>query len=163
MLLIAHRGLVNGPNAKLENTPHAIESARSLGYDVEIDVRYINNEWWLGHDSHQYQVTWEWLQDVDRKDYLDQHHAWIHAKNIDALYELMKRHWQGHVFWHQNDDVVVTTTKFLWTYPGKQLTSLSICVMPEWNMPTLDKLQMLNCYGICSDFVETIRHKLINI
>lgn len=162
MLIIAHRGLLDGPDSTLENTPESFQHCRELGYDVEIDLRYINNEWWLGHDDAQYRVSYEFLQDIDRRNYLDQHHAWIHAKNIDALYELKRRHWEGHVFWHQNDDVVITTSGYLWTYPGKQLTPLSICVMPECT-DQLNHLEHLKCFGVCSDYVNVIAKKLVNI
>lgn len=155
MLLIAHRGLLDGPNKDLENHPSSFQLCRELGYDVEIDLRFVNGEWWLGHDEAQYKVNYEFLQNIDKRGYLDQHHAWIHTKNIDALYELMRRHWEGHVFWHQNDDVVVTTTGYLWTYPGKQLTPLSICVMPEWT-DQLSSIKTANCFGVCSDYVKVI-------
>ena len=54
---------------------------------------------------------------------------WCHAKNIEAL-NLMLR--EGiHCFWHQEDDVTLTSKGYKWTYPGKQLTENSICVKPE--------------------------------
>ena len=55
----------------------------------------------------------------------------------------------GHVFWHQEDDVTLTSRGFLWTYPGKYLTPHSICVMPERaNYETID------CAGVCTDFIK---------
>jgi hypothetical protein len=36
-----------------------------------------------------------------------------------------------HCFWHSGDDVVLTSRGYLWTYPGKELTKKSICVVPE--------------------------------
>ena len=37
MLLISHRGNINGIN-KMENNPNYLDKAMSLGYNVEIDV-----------------------------------------------------------------------------------------------------------------------------
>ena len=43
MKLIAHRGNINGPNPEMENNPEYILNTLSLGYDCEIDVHLINN------------------------------------------------------------------------------------------------------------------------
>ena len=79
MKLIAHRGLVNGPDSNLENLPGQILQALQAGYDCEIDVRYINNKWMLGHDNPDFEVPFEFLK---------QPGLWIHAKNLDALHVL---------------------------------------------------------------------------
>ena len=42
MKLIAHRGNVNGPNPDKENHTDYINEAIILGYDVEIDVWFVN-------------------------------------------------------------------------------------------------------------------------
>jgi hypothetical protein len=57
MKLIAHRGLVDGPNATTENHPDQIKTAWSLGFDCEIDLRVVDGKLWLGHDEPQYQIT----------------------------------------------------------------------------------------------------------
>ena len=44
MFLISHRGNINGINNKKENDPDYINRAIELGYDVEIDVRTKNNQ-----------------------------------------------------------------------------------------------------------------------
>ena len=72
---------------------------------------------------------------------------WCHAKNIAALEELTSL--GAHVFWHQEDDVTLTSRGFLWTYPGKDLTSKSICVMPE-----KAKYKTIECAGICTDYIK---------
>ena len=46
---IAHRGNINGPSTK-ENHPEQIIKCIQMGYDVEIDIRYINYNIYLGHD-----------------------------------------------------------------------------------------------------------------
>ena len=159
-LLIAHRGLVDGPDKTKENTVSAILSARNQGYDVEIDLWFTDNRWWLGHDGPQTKIEFEWLYNIDRKSYLDTHHAWIHAKSIQTLYQLQKNKWLGHTFFHEEDPVVLTSSRYIWTYPGQQLTPLSICVMPE-NTDALLRCRELDVYAFCSDYIHQIESALL--
>jgi glycerophosphoryl diester phosphodiesterase len=43
MKLIAHRGLTDGPNKDLENSPEQILKAIDQGFDCEIDLWIINS------------------------------------------------------------------------------------------------------------------------
>ena len=79
-------------------------------------------------------------------EFIQKKNLWFHAKNIEAFHELLKL--KVICLWHQNDDVTLTSNGFIWTYPGKQLTSNSICVLPE-----LHKIKKFNCAGICSDYI----------
>lgn len=146
MLLIAHRGLMDGPNKELENHPDQIRRAWEAGYDCEIDLWVKGKEFWLGHDEPQYQI------DVH---FLYQGPAWIHAKNLEALYYLTFT--ELDYFWHQNDDFVITSNGCIWTYPGKELTDCSIMVMPEWNNPDLTDFIIPECSGICTDYVNKVK------
>lgn len=147
-LLIAHRGLINGPSKELENRPDQILTAIDQGFDCEVDVRYIDGKWFLGHDNPDYEIPFEFLKKPE---------LWIHAKNLDALYMLGNTY--TNYFWHQGDDFTLTNFGWIWTYPGNPLTKNSVCVMPEWNDPEFKNLNT-NCYGICSDYVERIRYNL---
>jgi hypothetical protein len=146
MKLIAHRGLTEGPDAQLENRPQQIIQSLEQGYDCEIDVRYINGKWMLGHDNPDYEVDYE---------FLEQRGLWIHAKNLDALY-VLGADAKLNFFWHQEDDFTLTSQGYIWTYPDKLLTPNSIHVMPEWHDPKFENLNM-DCFGICSDYVKQIR------
>jgi hypothetical protein len=141
MILISHRGNINGKNPDKENDPMYITKALQSGYDVEIDVWYENGEWFLGHDKPTYRIGMDYLKD-DR--------IWCHAKNIEALNRMLKE--DIHCFWHQEDDVTLTSKGYMWTYPGKQLTNQSICVLPEKNNEIPKK-----ALGICSDFVVSYK------
>ena len=145
MKIIAHRGLVNGPDSNLENLPGRILLSLQAGYDCEIDVRYINGKWLLGHDNPDYEVPFE---------FLEQSGLWIHAKNLEALYQLSKTNLV--YFWHQEDDFTLTSNEFIWTYPGRILTDNSIMVLPEWNNPNLENLDY-NCYAICTDYADKLK------
>jgi hypothetical protein len=137
--LIAHRGNIAGRNPDLENTPAYLDAAVASGYEVEVDVWYIGGKYYLGHDGPQIETTLE---------YLDNDKFWCHCKNVPALAQLVKH--GAHCFFHQNDDVTLTSRGILWTFPKKQLMEGSVCVMPELGYAgNLDQ-----CAGICSDFVE---------
>ena len=137
MILISHRGNLNGKDIENENNPLYIDRALGKGYDVEIDVWYENGKWYLGHDKPQYEIEF---------DYLRNKKLWCHAKNIEALNLMLDD--DIHCFWHQEDDVTLTSCGFIWTYPGKKLTEKSICVLPEKNNEIPKK-----AFGICSDYV----------
>ena len=52
MKLLAHRGNTSGVNTSYENNPEYLKHAISLGWDIEIDARLIDNKMWLGHEYH---------------------------------------------------------------------------------------------------------------
>ncbi len=139
MILIAHRGNTHGPKPEYENYPQYVTEALKAGYDVEIDVWFTDNKFYLGHDNPQYEVPLIFLENEK---------LWCHAKNLGAL-EIM----QGlnvHYFWHQNDDITLTSKNFVWTFPNKSLIYNSICVLPElYNQEITSKAT-----GICSDYIS---------
>tara|TARA_A100001515_G_scaffold112360_1_gene93522 strand:- start:108 stop:545 length:438 start_codon:yes stop_codon:yes gene_type:complete len=143
MKLISHRGNVKGPSVENENRPDYVIEAWQQGYDVEVDVWLKSNKFFLGHDNPQYEVD---------EIFLGHPSLWCHAKNIDALYAMINL--GIHCFWHQSDDVALTSRGWLWTYPGKQLTKSSICLMPG---PESD-MDFSNCGGICSDWIHNYRN-----
>ena len=143
MILISHRGNIDGKVPEMENNPTYIYNALSAGFHVEIDVWYKGGEWYLGHDEPTYPTN---------LGYLKNDKLWCHAKNIEALNMMTSFH-EIHSFWHQEDDVTLTSRKFLWTYPGKQLTENSIAVLPELNNDNSLTMLPKKVLGICSDFI----------
>lgn len=142
MILISHRGNINGPIPEIENKPEYIDEAIKLGYDVEIDVWYKDDELWLGHDYPQYIVNRIWL-------YLHKKNLWVHCKNVDAINYFNKELKTFNYFWHQEDTLTLTSKNFIWVYPGKQPIKNSIAVMPEINNDNISQ-----CLGICSDYIQ---------
>lgn len=140
MVYIAHRGNVNGKNIKRENHPDYINEAISLGYDVEVDARYIDGDWWLGHDEPQYRI---------RTDFLFNPKLWIHCKNWLALNEFRKWH-STNYFWHENDDYTIIATGKVLVKPGKELIENSICCMPEMGYIG----DITKCYAIMTDNIK---------
>jgi hypothetical protein len=142
MILIAHRGNINGPMESWENEPTYIDLAISKGYDVEIDVWYKDGVLWLGHDKPQYGGDFKWF--IDRKTKL-----WVHCKNIEAINYFKNTQYDFNYFWHETDTVTLTSLKYIWAYPNKQPIENSIAVMPEIHDDDISK-----CIGICSDYIE---------
>ena len=56
MYLISHRGNINGIQKNKENEPHYINKAIESGFDVEVDVRFTEGKFFLGHDNDQYEI-----------------------------------------------------------------------------------------------------------
>ena len=144
MILISHRGNINGKLPSAENRPDYIDEAIGFGFDVEIDVWMVEGVLLLGHDEPQYGITQQWLNErVDK--------LWIHCKNIEAVewFYVLK---SFNYFWHQEDTLTLTSNGYIWAYPGKQPISDSIAVMPEiYN----DSINL--CLGICSDVIENYK------
>ncbi len=61
MILISHRGNIDGVNIERENTISYIQEAINLGYDVEIDVWYKDDNLYLGHDYGSNYIILNWL------------------------------------------------------------------------------------------------------
>lgn len=143
MFLISHRGNILGPNKRDENRPDYVEHAMlDKGFDVEVDVWMVGNRYYLGHDAPTHMVNWSFLEDE---------RLWCHAKNTEALFGLLE---MGlHCFFHGKDDVTLTSRGFLWTYPGKKLSRLSIAVMPESFVNGADWIKDRDMAGVCSDYV----------
>lgn len=150
MRIIAHRGLMNGPDPKIENKVETIETAIRQEFEVEIDVWFHNGEWYLGHDEPIEKILFS---------FLCQQNLWIHCKNLAAL-ERLGTYKHLNSFWHENDSYTLTSHNYIWTYPGKDLSTHSICVMPEKYMP-LEQVRNLKCLGICTDY-PIIVSKLIH-
>jgi hypothetical protein len=138
MIIISHRGNVKGSDPFNENNPIHIKKLLDSSIYVEIDVWFINNRFYLGHDKPDYEITLVFLKHKN---------LWCHAKNLEALQELLKENII--CFWHQEDDFTLTSNNYIWTYPNKNVGNLSIIVdkSKDW------RSKNYNCYGICVDFL----------
>ena len=141
MIYISHRGNTHGKLPSAENRPDYIDEAIWFGYDVEIDIWCKNDYLFLGHDSPEYPLNISWLS--ERSDKL-----WIHCKNIEAV-EWFYMNKGFHYFWHDEDDMTMTSNGIIWSHPKIQPLINSIAVLPdtyEWDLS--------KCMGICSDYIE---------
>lgn len=145
MILISHRGNINGRFESYENEPNYIDLTLKKGYEVEIDVWYKDGHLWLGHDKPQYGITLEWINKRKSK-------LWIHCKNIEAIEYFNSLCDACNYFWHQEDTLTLTSKGYIWVYPGKQPVKNSIAVMPE-----LFNDETSHCLGICSDYIQNYK------
>ena len=150
MIFISHRGNLNGPNKKEENKIDYINIALKKNFDVEIDLWFYKENFFLGHDKPLYKVN---------KKFLKNKKFWIHAKNLDCFYKLSNSNLN--FFWHEKDKVIFTSKGFFWNYPGTKLNKAkSIYVLPE-NLKKFDN--SLNYRGICSDYILKYKKKIQNL
>jgi len=147
MILISHRGNINGSNIELENRPEHIENAINSGFDVEIDVWSVDERLYLGHDQPQYETSVEWLTGRSKN-------LWLHCKNVQALSFFNQSDLGINYFWHQEDTAALTSKNFIWAYPGTQPIKSSIAVMPE-----LHNDDTSQCIGICSDYIQKYKNE----
>lgn len=146
MRIISHRANIDGPNIDSENTIKAIENAIALGFDVEIDVWFIDKEYHLGHDRPSRVVNLEFLQ--SHSEYL-----WCHAKNLDAIAQLLKD--ELHCFWHEQDKYTMTSKQIIWAYPKMPVNNMSVLVDKDLE----EDLMNVNIYGICTDYPNRLVKK----
>lgn len=140
MLLIAHRGCIDGPNETRENSPDFILEAIQLGFDVEIDVNVVGSDIMLGHDRPQYKIEVSFLKNS---------HLWCHAKNLEALGFLLSNGIR--CFWHQEDDYTITSDGYIWAYPGRAiLHDRCVIVLPE--SANYTNLELSQAMAICTDY-----------
>jgi len=152
MLLISHRGNLNGPDKSIENKPEHLEYVMK-NYSVEVDLRVHKDKLYLGHDECQYPIDRKWLFEYSPL-------LWIHCKDHEALRFCSTLTFYINYFWHDTDDYTMTNMRFIWAYPGKKkVNNLTILVKPEdhWSQSEIIEMQP---FGICSDFVE--QYKYIN-
>jgi hypothetical protein len=147
MYFISHRGNLNGPNSKKENSINYINNALNQNFEVEIDLWFEKNNFYLGHDSPKYKVSLSYLKKAK---------LWIHAKNLECFYELSQ--YNLNFFWHEKDKIVITSKGFFWNYPGTVLSEKSICVLPEKH-----EIKKNKCLGFCSDFIQKVYDRYNNI
>jgi hypothetical protein len=155
-VIIAHRGLLEGPDEFLQNSPDQIRAALQQGFDAEIDLWLLDDKWWLGHDSPEHSVD---------QVFIDQPGLWIHCKNLPAFFALKAQDSGHNFFWHDSDSVVLSSRGYVWTYFGRPETRSphSICVMPEVTYGLdhmVDEIRSQTWYGVCTDWPRILVDKL---
>lgn len=156
MIFIAHRGNINGPNPSMENNPEYIMNTLKKGYNVKVDLWYVNNKFYLGHNKPDYEIE---------LDFINNKRIWTHIKNIQALEIIINikiNNWKYndkyynniHYFWHQEDDITITSKDYLWVHPKTNLVKNSIMVMPEFKNHSIMSLKNSCVLGICSDNIS---------
>jgi len=165
--IISHRANLDGPNPNTENTLDSIQKCIELEIDMELDIWYVNNKFYLGHDSPCIEFN-PFIFDFKKSN------VWFHCKTIETLDKLFTNtFWyrqnyanQYTFFYHNTDAVTLTSALEFWTYPGEKLCHRSIAVMPDYTSHEYQgkvcKLLSTNeIKGICTDYVHEWKEKLI--
>jgi hypothetical protein len=150
MNIISHRGNINGPTPEKENRPSYIDCAIALGYDVEVDLRFVNENFWLGHDEPQYKIEETWMK-------LRKEKIWFHCKDIDSALMLIKMNCDFKYFCHTQDDYVITSTNNLWVHDLTK-TINNNCIIPLLNEEDIINYENKEPYAICTDYVNYLKN-----
>ena len=145
MIFISHRGNLYGSDKEQENSIESINFALSLGLDVEIDVWFKNQQFYLGHDEPQYSISQEYLANPK---------LWCHAKNKEALFTF--RNLDIHYFWHEQDSYTITSKGYIWSHVDMPISPYAICVLPELT----NQSDLKDSLGICSDQILLYMSKI---
>ena len=153
-IIIAHRGLINGPCNINENKPDHISKNFSAFPRIinEIDI-WINDQIFLGHDKPSYKVNLEFIKKNSSK--LILHIKYINNNSIKALNNLEEILNSCHTFSHEEDDFTITSKNWIWSHPRRGIEENCIVVMPEkfLNFNSDEDLILLKkAKGICTDY-----------
>jgi len=156
--IIAHRANLYGPNPNTENTLEAIQDCIKRDIDMELDIWHKDGKFFLGHDEPRLEF------DPFTYNFGDSY-VWFHCKTIQTIEKLLtntfytaqKWYNQYTVFFHDKDDMTLTSNQEFWTYPGRDLCVKSIAVMPEYVSHvyegTVLKLMLTHkLKGVCTDY-----------
>ena len=153
MRWILHRGNNIGPNS-VENDPMKIYDLLMDGYEIEIDLWYKDNKFFLGHDNAQHPI---------HEYFLDNSGLWIHCKDAETLEYMNTNKKHLHYFYHTNEDYILTSKGYIWCFVGKPALENSVIVMPEKGKYNWSILEKKNCI-ICSDYSQSnIKQKYLSI
>ena len=146
--IISHRGNLSGPKPEEENSPLAVMRALAEGYDVEVDVHWHNEQFWLGHDVPRYLTVSTELCNP---------RIWCHAKDPITLMQLLDH--GIHCFAHNEDDWALTSQGFV----GNMVPATrAILVLPEKSSTRIHgRAANIRKYaGVCTDYPRRYEREL---
>ena len=138
MLVISHRGNLEGPSEEENSPDYILEAVKK--YPVEVDVWKTDEGWFLGHDSPQYPV--------DPSSFFTTR-MWLHCKNLDAV-----RAFNGpscpipwlRWFWHETDKLTLTSLGDIWTFPDVEVGGIVV----DHGTPR----PLKGAFGVCTDYPD---------
>ena len=141
MKLISNKGNLRGIISEYENTPEYIEAALNSGFDVKIDLLLNDGKLFIGNDSNKIKLDIDWLEKYHNK-------LWLECKDINLIQKLNQLDNRGaylNYFWHENDQITLTSRGYILTYIDEPVIGGIIMT------PTIKNDKIKLCYGICSD------------
>ncbi|NYZ17818.1 hypothetical protein HL658_35195 [Azospirillum sp. RWY-5-1] len=150
MKIYSHRGNLSGKSPR-ENEPAFILEAIAAGFHVEVDLRFVDGAYFLGHDGPEHPID---LADFDREEII------FHLKtpHVPAL-----RH--ADCFAIENDPYVLTRLGLLWTNYNRPPTPEAVMCAPELvgdERPLDEFVRAMRHHaaGICTDHPLLVRQVL---
>jgi len=138
LLVISHRGNMMGPRMGTENKKETIiDVITRFKIPVEVDVRILNNKFYLGHDTIVEEIDPQFLIQ-------NRHMLYVHAKTPETASFLKEKQWPLNWFFHDKDSLTVTSKGDLWCFPGIYLPNGITVELGKKNaIPAV--------YGVCTD------------
>lgn len=146
MKVISHRGNILKPDDTKENRPSYIDCAIGLGFEVEVDIRFINGQFYLGHDTPDYIISKKWIQ-------LRKESLWFHCKNLEAALELRVIYDKIKYFCHTSDPYTLTSNGYIWVH-DIQLSINDKCIIPLLDPVSIFEYDNRIVYAVCTDYVN---------
>lgn len=150
MLLISHRGNINGTDSDNENTISYLKTALRNNFLVETDIIYYKQKYYFGHcrDSIKEEICLDFLnENLDK--------MLLHCKDIESL-NFIKSFNKFNYFFHERESYALTSFKWLISHSSNYEEKLdikdTIIMLPE--KFGLSKIALNNCSGICSDIIS---------
>jgi len=141
MIIISHRGNINGPEPQKENLPEYIDFALENGFDVEVDI-WCDDGIYLGHDGPEYKISKEWLR--ERVENL-----WVHCKNLEAAYQLAQ---EFKCFCSDVDPYCFMSQGHIWVN-DVSVKPPKNCVVPLLGIENLNSYEYKDAaFAICTDY-----------
>jgi hypothetical protein len=141
MMLISHRGNLDGPNPARENSLDYIDEAIKAGFKVEVDLRRVGEQFFFGHDYPQHPVEPTWI--FDREDSL-----LLHVKDFEAM-KHAEPSW--HTFCHVNDPFTRTSRGLIWQH-DLSLVPNEDTIVPLMTKELVEAFGPRKVYAICTDY-----------
>jgi hypothetical protein len=153
---IAHRALTNGADIYLENRLDILMDRIKCAQYSECDIWYINNKLYLGHDRATTEIDISALMTP---------YLLLHMKNREALEYFLELRRSGiynfNIFWHTTEDYVISSLEDIIVFPGKEIISHSIYMMPENDLSKRNSNKKIS--QICSDYKLETKARMLDI
>lgn len=146
MDMISHRGNVNGKNIEKENSLEYLLEALDEGFDIEFDVWFVDNNFYIGSNQPKQLIDYSFLQGKRK---------WINCKNPEAFFMLYDDP-SVHCFYLDDNKYTLTNCKYIIT-TGK-ICKDAICLLPECSEKKYTSEELESCAGICSDYI--VKYKI---
>jgi hypothetical protein len=156
VIIISHRGFLNGVDKSVENNPIQVDKCLNLNFNVEIDVWYEKRIFYLGHNSPVHKISYRWLE--DRSKFL-----WVHCKNLSALDFFVSNKSNLNFFFHNADNYTLTSHKFIWTYPNLKVTKNCIIVALNYNDIFTFAGKSIKPFGVCTDYPIKFKKTIVKM